>query len=379
MQFQIDSLSSIQKRIETDILTSLNDSNNDSGFFEKSLARVLSATLAPMINYLYMFIRWCSTQMFPWSATGKYLLRHSSFYGINKAFSKFASGRITVHGAPGSTIKTGAKIAANKTPFTIRHDYTIPESGTIKTEIIATNPGKKSNILESTAFTFQETIEGIQANAEYFEPITGGLDEPTDKEIQNKVRIKAQAISPTGSAADYISNALLSDGITHAWVFPRGIQKINGFVSVSIMNKNPNDTWSQPSEEQRLACYNLINTVRPDTDIFSKESGVIIPELIRVDITFSLLPGITPEILNKIEEEFRFIINNMAPGEAKNKAYEPINDTIDIENLRAALYGLRLSRFQFHLIIADYQTDNLLIKAKRNHLFYLGTITPPAS
>lgn len=166
------------------------------------------------------------------TATGKYLEKCVSDFGIKRKSSVASAGYVTIIGDAGATVKAGEKVAAGNVIFNITDTVTITgESCTVP--VICDVAGSQGNVKAGYINRFPVTLPGLKSVSNAHS-ITGGSDEETDTELRARYYEFISHPITSGNKWQYIMWAKSVDGVGDAKCQP--LWNGNGTVKVIIVD-----------------------------------------------------------------------------------------------------------------------------------------------
>lgn len=147
--------------------------------------------------------------MFPMWAWGDWLDRHAEMCGLERRAAGYATGKVTICGTVGTVIKAGSVFATPATDvgssilYKAIKDSEINSEGIAEISIIATTPGKESNVPPGVVSLMLKPLKGVERIVNQ-EAITGGTDVESDESLRERIQAtNAAPISFVGNDSDY--------------------------------------------------------------------------------------------------------------------------------------------------------------------------------
>lgn len=206
----------------------INDARNDlkgrltgaDSFLRRSVVGVLAIVLGGMIHGLYGYVAFVIKQFFPDTATGTWLTRWASIYGLTRKAGVAASGTITVTGTAGAVIPAGSELQrADEALFKTDAQLTLTgTSGAVS--VTAVTPGADGNTLAGTALSFTSPVANVTSDATVSVAISGGSDAESDDDLRSRLLDHIRTPPQGGADADYKEWAGSVTGVTRVWPYP---------------------------------------------------------------------------------------------------------------------------------------------------------------
>lgn len=181
------------------------------------------------------------------TATGKYLEKCVSDFGLKRKSAAASSGYVTITGDIGATVKSGDKVAAGNVIFNITDTAAIGTDGTCTVPVVCDVAGSQGNVKSGYINRFPITLPGLKSVTNSH-AITGGSDEETDSELRARYYEFISHPITSGNKWQYIMWAKSVDGVGDAKCQP--LWNGNGTVKVIIVDS-----------EKQLAPTELIDRV----------------------------------------------------------------------------------------------------------------------
>lgn len=245
------------------------------------------------VQYLHLErLRLMWAQLWPDTATGRWLDRHAAMWGLARKDAGPGSGKIRVTGTASSTLPLGWELtSATGYTYATNAELTLGLTGEGFVTVTATTGGKATNLPAGAELTLASAVAGIDdvvtvvVGEKGEDGIVGGADVEGDEDL--RVRILSRIRNPPvgGSVADYINWALEVSGITRAWAYP-GVNG-PGTVLVLVVDDNGSPIAPGPAKLDEVKAY--LQTVAPATDV----PGITVaaPTLFPIDHTMVLSPN----------------------------------------------------------------------------------------
>jgi uncharacterized phage protein gp47/JayE len=243
------------------------------------------------------------------TASGIWLERHGSEWGILRKEATRASGTITVAVAANTTVPSGALFQTRERlrVRTTADGSSIP-AGTIAIPAEAVETGTGGNLVAGTLLDTVSPIAGVTDALVSAPGFIGGNPRETDEAYRRRILDRIQQPPQGGAAHDYVAWMLAYPGCTRAWVFPKE-QGIGTVVCRFAMDNTYPDGIPPAAEVARMTQY--LDLRRPVT----AEVFVIAPAPRPVDVTVRDLIPNTPLVRQAVEDELRdMLFREGAPG-----------------------------------------------------------------
>jgi uncharacterized phage protein gp47/JayE len=263
---------------------------------------------------------WVARMMMPDTAEADFADRWAGIWlPQGRKGASYAAGEITVTGAIGAAVPTGAQLSAaavNAAGDTVGLEFEVTEGLTLAATsgvvpIRALTPGALANLDEGAFLSFLTPPGGIDGTVVVAAPgLAGGAEIETDAELTERTIARIQEPPHGGAAHDYVAWALEVPGVTRAWAASEmGV----GSLTVRIMLDNVragNDGLPETEDLNLVKAY--IDALRPVTVAdFWVEAPIVQEETIEI----SGLARDTPEVRNNIRLEVREMLRARArPG-----------------------------------------------------------------
>lgn len=160
------------------------------------------------------------TAGFAQTTSGQYLDYRAAEHGLTRKEAARATGTITITGASGTTVSSGALIAtAGGVQFQTTVAATIESTGTTDVAIAAVEAGTSGNKPAAAINSLPVSITGVTSvtNAS---ATTGGTDEETDADLLERLLESVREPTTSGNSANYKQWAKEVTGVGDAKVYP---------------------------------------------------------------------------------------------------------------------------------------------------------------
>jgi len=362
MAFARPTLKELVARVRSDIRAAL----QITAILRRSFLSAISRAIAGVANSLHGHLTFISKQAFPDQATGVYLKRWGSIYGVPAREATFSKMTITGTGVNGS-ILASADLFQIDSGLTYEVDENVEVSAGIYTaNVTAVTEGAGSNLANGERMSLQSPVAGIDSNAVVASTVIEGENSETELAQQARIVRRIQFPPAGGNVFDYIAWALEVSGVSRVWVFPgnRG----QGTVDVSFLELDATDEVI-PGASKVAEVQEKIDESKPVT----ADSNVFAPNSLTIPMTIKLKPNTTATRL-AVSAELKdlFIRDSQVSGAAdpdKIASGDTFDGIISISKINEAI-SLATDEEDHVLVIptADIGPD-------QGYIAVLGTIT----
>ncbi|MBR8137179.1 baseplate J/gp47 family protein [Burkholderia cenocepacia] len=292
MGFNRPSLRTLIREAQTDIEAEL---PGTTARVRRSNLNVLAKIMAGAVHGVYGYLEFIFKQFFPWSATGWWLDRWGSWWGVFRKPATFAAGNAVFSGNPGSPVPAGTTLLAGSILYATSESAFIGTDGVVEIPVTASVTGPGANLAADSELALQVTLTGVNGTARVaIGGIQNGTDVERDDELRARLVRRIQTPPQGGSADDYVTWALECPGVTRAWA--KGLGKGMGTVLITFMRDNDPDPIPNPAAVEIVRAY--IEKKRPVT----AEAWTVAPVRHAIDYRMELTPD-TPEIREAVLAE----------------------------------------------------------------------------
>lgn len=275
----------------------------------RSVLNVLSYMEAGVAQGLYGYIAFIALQVFPDTATGDYLNRWATIFGVQRHSAVSAAGNIVCTGIDATLIPAGTQLQrSDLVVFTTDANATI-NMGTVTVPVTAVVPGSNGNTTASSVLTFTSPVSGIDSTATVDgSGLSGGTDIESDDDLRIRLLARISAPPQGGAAIDYVNWAEQVAGVTRAWCVPQGSGSPN--VKVYFMM---DDTYSDgiPLSGDVTTVQDYMDPLIPVTAVLTVAAPVATP----IDFTIHLIDNDSSAIRASVEANLQqMIIRDSGPG-----------------------------------------------------------------
>lgn len=316
-----------------------------------SVLGVLSRVHAGAAHSMHGTLELLSKQILPDQASGSFLDRHGSLWGISRKPPSAAQGDVTCTGTDGVAITAGTKLTRSDGVIYVTDAVGTISGGSVDVAVTAEVAGEDGNATSGTVLTLTTPIAGVQSQAAVAAGgLTGGADTETDADLRNRITARTQRQPHGGAAGDYVDWALEVSGVTRAWVFP--LQSGAGTVGVTFVVDDSSPIIPVGAKVSEVQAY--IDALRPVT----ADVTVYAPTSVPLDLTIAVTPD-TTEVRDAVEAELADLLRR--EGEPDSTLY--------------------LSRMREAISTAAGETDHQLVSPVADQVYTdteiptLGTIT----
>ena len=252
----------------------------------KALAFVQGAGLHGAYAYLRDFI---ARQAIPIYSADEFLDGWLQTYRMERKPAAAATGVVNGTGVNGTLLPAGTLMqVSDGRQFQVMADAAV-SGGTVSANAIALVAGAASNLAPGTALTLVSPVTGIDSafSADSVSGISGGADREKDSDAVYRLQQRLGAEPMGGAPADYARWALQVPAITRAW----GVRNPAGATTAGvIIMADGNTPDGLPTISQRDQVLDYIRDPKrgPPDELF-----VIIPTLVTIDITLTIVPDTT--------------------------------------------------------------------------------------
>ncbi len=298
------------------------------------------------VQYLHLerlLVVW--DQLWPDTATGRWLDRHASMWGLTRKDAGPAGGKVRITGVTGNTVPLGTSWTSEEGfSYTTLEEAEIPTGEEVFVLVEATTGGAATRLPASAELSLDAAIAGVDDVATVIigdageDGLVGGSDLESDDDLRVRVLARIQNPPEGGSVADYIGWALEVPGVTRAWAIPW----VNGPGTVLVLVVDDNSDPITPGATKLAEVLAYLVTVAPATDV----PGIVVaaPVLVPVDHQMILSPN-TATVQSAVDDQLDDFYNvrelgadvklsqitgaiDAAPGEDWNELQVPAADVV---------------------------------------------------
>lgn len=294
MAFQRPTLSEIIERIKNDLISRL---NSGSAVLRRSVIYIISITIGGAIHMIYGYLDFISKQLFPSTATGEFLDRWASIWGVIRKPADFARGQVIFTGVDGTLIPMNREMQRpDGVKYTVWQDAYIT-GGTATVRVTANEAGEDGNVNPGVKLSLITPIAGVQSEGEVdTSGLFGGINVEQDEPLRSRLLQRIQNPPAGGSRADFERWALEISGVTRAWIYPNG--QGAGTVGISFVLDGQPDIFPDSIKVDEVQAY--IDERRPITMTPYVFSPIENPILFDIRVT----PN-TSEVRSAVEQELK--------------------------------------------------------------------------
>jgi len=247
----------------------------------------------------------------PDTAEGEFVDRWANVWlPEGRKAAAYAKGTVTVTGAIGGTIATGARLRWGVTEYQVPTGITLTATSQTLT-VEAVTPGAAGNADAGASLSFLSGTNNVDAGAVVVAPgFAGGADQETDADLIARYIDRIQQPPHGGAKHDYPAWALELAGVTRAWL----TQEMGpGTVTLRFMLDTVRAAQNGVPTAGDIALMEThIDTERPVTVM---DRFIVAPVAVPLDLTISELGGDTPETRAAIDVELETMLRFRAqPG-----------------------------------------------------------------
>lgn len=284
------------ENIKENILSNINDLDKREGSFMSDMVSPVSIEL----EGVYQNFNTMLGIMFLIDATGEYLEKKASEYGVIRKQGTYSEGQVVFTGEENAVIPKGSLVSTDTNLLfeTTEESIILIATTEITVSIKALEVGSKYNVLANTIKNIPVSINGITGITNTAETL-GGTDIETDEELLNRTLIQIQNPATSGNVMHYKLWSLEVNGVGDAKVFPLH----NGPGTVMVMpvssekmslDANIIDNIINNIEEKRPVGATV--TVESPTEVLINTTAQIV-----IDSDFTL-QQVTEEYTSKFNE-----------------------------------------------------------------------------
>lgn len=288
MAFERPTLSDIVKRVQADA-----ESRLGKKAMRWSLVSVLARVIAGVSHGLHGYIAFVMQQVFASTATGTYLERRASEYGIYRKKATKAEGTVTFDGD--ATVPSGTQLQNDQSVLYV----TTADSSDSTAPIEAYVAGSDGNAEEGMELSFVSPVAGVSSTATAGE-LTGGTDAEDDESLRERLLDRQRNPPKAGTKSDYVAWAKEVSGVTRAWCAANEMGV--GHVTVRFMTDGMTEDGI-PSATMIERVKEHIEENMPVTSILH----VVAPIPVELDLTLEILPE-TEALQSQVESAIESVL-----------------------------------------------------------------------
>ncbi|MGE4528577.1 MAG: baseplate J/gp47 family protein [Rhodospirillaceae bacterium] len=270
---------------------------------------VLARVIAGVRHSLLGFIAWLATQLIFDTATGEWLARWASIWGIYRKAASAAIGSVTFTGNDGVVIPAGTVLRrADDTLYTTGAEATIAD-GAATVAVTASEPGVAGNLAEGGKLSMISPIAGITSTALVAAGgLTGGAEVESDTSLRARFLTRIRRPPHGGASYDYEAWALAVSGVTRAWPYDKMLG--GGTVGVAFVCDDNTDSII-PNAATVAAVQAKLDIEHP----MGSEPFAFAPAAAVLDITITGLDPATDAVKAAIRAEILdLLVREAEPG-----------------------------------------------------------------
>lgn len=167
----------------------------------------------------------------PDTATASDLDRVALAYGVTRKAAAFAVGAVTFTGAEGTEIARYVPVSTQAGfVFLTDTQAVIPASGTVTVPVTAAQAGSRGNVPDGAVTVLPIAVAGA-ASVTNSQPMSGGTDAEKDDSLRERLLLRIQLPSASGTPSDYVRWAREVQGVADArcvglWAGPGTVKVI---------------------------------------------------------------------------------------------------------------------------------------------------------
>jgi uncharacterized phage protein gp47/JayE len=332
MAFKKPTLNEISEKIKNDIVAKTGIGNP----LKNSFIYAISYALGGACLLMHYRLEYFSKQILPDSADEEHLERWSSIWGVNRKPASFSERDVNLTGTNGAVIPVSSLLQNDEGyTFETTEEIVFTMSTTI-VHVVATEPGKESNVLAGSKLAFQSPVPGVESEALVL--ATGYIDgeaQESDEELRARLLTRIQRPPAGGKKSDYIQWALEVPGITRAFVYPSWLGE--GTVGIAVVTDNADSLIPDVAKVSEV--QNYIDNLKPVTakpTVFAPIESVVSMTIQINPNTSDVQASITSELEDLFSRESepggRILISHIreaistAIGESDNFVVNPSTD-----------------------------------------------------
>jgi uncharacterized phage protein gp47/JayE len=274
--FQRETLPQLIERAQTDIEVNLKGAN---ARLPQSNLDALANMSAGMADEQLEGIDYYSRQIHVTTATGVWLERHGSEWGIFYKSTTSASGELTVTVAPNTTVPAGSLLQTDaRWQVRTTQAGSSVAGGTIDIPATAVAAGPAGNLAAGTRLDTVNPIGGVTGAVVAAPGFAGGTPNEGIEAFRRRILDRIQQPPQGGAGYDYRNWMLAFPGCTRAWVRPKE-QGIGTVVCRFVMDDTYPNGIPPPAEVARMTQW--LDARRPVT----AEVFVYAPVPLPIDVT----------------------------------------------------------------------------------------------
>ncbi|EGF92413.1 baseplate J-like family protein [Asticcacaulis biprosthecium C19] len=317
----------------------------------RSVLGVFAKVWAGLIHGVYGFLAWLAQQLLPDTATGEWLARWASIWGLTRKAATSAAGAITVSGTITSVVPAGTQLQRSDGALFVTGAEVTLAGVTAVVQVTAVVAGAGGITTTGSSLTFVSPVAGVSSSATVNTPgIAAGTDEESDEALRGRLLARIRNPPQGGSKADYEAWALEVAGVTRAWVYPR--HSGAGTVGLTFVMDGREDII--PTEDDIAAVVAHVEALMPVTP----ELLCFAPIPDAIAMTIALTPNTDP---------------------VKAAVLAQLEDLFSREAIPAGT--ISLNKINEAISLAEGETDHTLtipaapVVSATGHIARLGTVT----
>lgn len=282
MAFNRPSLTTIIDRIKGDLKSGLSLTT----ILRRSFLDIMAKAYGAAVHTLFGFLDNIFKQFFPDTATGSFLLRWATIYGIARLDATFTELVIDVVGTTGGTLPIDQVFQrADGVLYKVKAEIIVPATTTVQATIVAVDAGANPNLDDGSTVTLVSAIAGIESAALVDSTAIEGDDQETEEALRVRLLERIKQPPSGGKVTDYIAFAKTVVGVTRVWVIPDHLGE--GTVAVFFVEDNESPIFPSPAKVQEVL-EALLEQAPISADVFS-----IAPTETEINPIIALKPNTT--------------------------------------------------------------------------------------
>jgi len=217
--FSVPTLGEVVERVLDDLNANL---PGEDARIQRSEPFAFGTAVGGAVKGLYGFVRFLARQILPDRATGDYLVRHATIWGIFRQLPTFSSGEIRATGNVGTTIHDGTvwQLLDGSVQYQQVGDQVVGGGGFVDVPVFALVEGEAGDAVAATLVTLADEIAGIDSDGVVQTDIDGGNPLEDDDSLRERVVDKIRKRPQGGADADYEAWIKASGPVDRVFVTP---------------------------------------------------------------------------------------------------------------------------------------------------------------
>lgn len=257
----------------------------EDALIRRALMWALTWAVAGAVYGVYSVAEFIARQIIPSGATGTFLRRWATLFGITPRPAVAAVGSVAFTGTNGVEVPTGTELQrTDGARFITTADGTIV-AGTAVIPVVAVLAGLAGNTDAGSEFTLVAAIAGIDSVATVSVELRDGLDEEADVDLARRLDDRLKRPPQGGSRDDYRlwCRAAIPGTVDQVWT--RGgipaLGQVTSYCTVQYDGSDPESIIPTPDQLATIQAY-VDPRIPVDCDGFTAAAPVALP------VTFDL-------------------------------------------------------------------------------------------